>query len=185
MHLFCSELINCRHDELSCRFYPCRQQLSGSQACRLHSARRPGCFCGDAIASALAGMLLLVCSKNARFFIFLKSKLGCLAGLIVAGNNSVAGKLADYTAQQGPGNIGCFYGGAEASALAGVLLFLCLDLGIAKRVMVPCRFDPCGQQLSSGQACRLHSATRPRQHWVLLWRCCCLGSGWSAALHVQ
>lgn len=50
-------------------------------------------------------------------------------GLILAGSNSVAGKLADYTAQQGLGNIGCFYGGAVASALAGVLLFMCSRFG--------------------------------------------------------
>ena len=55
--------------------------------------------------------------------------LWCLAHLILAGSNSVAGKLANYTAQQGLGNIGCFYGGAVASALAGVLLFMCSRFG--------------------------------------------------------
>lgn len=41
----------------------------------------------------------------------------------------MAGKLADYTQQQGLGNIGCFYGGMVAVTLAGVLLLLCSRFG--------------------------------------------------------
>ena len=50
--------------------------------------------------------------------------LPLVAGLVLGGSNIVAGRLADYTQQQGLGNIGCFYGGLTAVTLAGVLLFL-------------------------------------------------------------
>ena len=56
----------------------------------------------------------------------------CHAGVVLAYSNSVAGKLADYTQQQGLGNIGCFYGGMVAVTLAGLMLFICsrfFDLG--------------------------------------------------------
>eukprot|EP00889_Picochlorum_renovo_P002821 jgi/Picre1/29851/NNA_005233.t1 len=39
-------------------------------------------------------------------------------GVILAYSNSLAGFLADKTAQQGLGNIGCFFGGATACALS-------------------------------------------------------------------
>jgi hypothetical protein len=53
-------------------------------------------------------------------------------GIILAYSNSLAGYLADVTAQQGLGNIGCFFGGATAcvvSALALVAFSVFGDLG--------------------------------------------------------
>eukprot|EP00890_Picochlorum_soloecismus_P006851 jgi/Picsp_1/991/NSC_04475-R1_major facilitator superfamily mfs_1 len=41
-----------------------------------------------------------------------------LLGIILAYSNSLAGFLADKTAQQGLGNIGCFFGGATACVLS-------------------------------------------------------------------
>ena len=41
-----------------------------------------------------------------------------LLGIILAYSNSLAGFLADKTAQQGMGNIGCFFGGATACVLS-------------------------------------------------------------------
>ena len=45
-----------------------------------------------------------------------------LLGIILAYSNSLAGFLADKTAQQGLGNIGCFFGGATACVLSIVAL---------------------------------------------------------------
>ena len=43
-------------------------------------------------------------------------------GIVLAYSNSVAGRLSDVTAAAGAGNIGCFYGGAVATALSGLAL---------------------------------------------------------------
>ena len=48
----------------------------------------------------------------------------CPAGIILAYSNSVAGKFADLTVQQGRGNIGCFFGGAGATVLSGLALII-------------------------------------------------------------
>ncbi len=46
------------------------------------------------------------------------------AGIILAYSNSVAGKFADMTVQQGQGNIGCFFGGIGATVLSGLALII-------------------------------------------------------------
>ena len=46
------------------------------------------------------------------------------AGIILAYSNSVAGRLADITARQGAGNIGCFLGGTVAVVLSGLALVI-------------------------------------------------------------
>lgn len=45
-----------------------------------------------------------------------------LLGVVLAYSNSLAGRLADLSAKRGLGNIGCFYGGAVACALAILVL---------------------------------------------------------------
>ncbi|KAK9849389.1 hypothetical protein WJX84_005290 [Apatococcus fuscideae] len=45
-------------------------------------------------------------------------------GIILAYSNSVAGKFADITVQQGRGNIGCFFGGIGATVLSGLALII-------------------------------------------------------------
>eukprot|EP00887_Chlorella_sp_A99_P003453 scaffold7.g3453.t1 len=47
-----------------------------------------------------------------------------LLGLVLAGSNALAGRLADATASRGMGNIGCFLGGATACALSATALLL-------------------------------------------------------------
>ena len=44
--------------------------------------------------------------------------------MVLAYSNVLAGRLADLTTQKGLGNIGCFLGGATASALSIVALLL-------------------------------------------------------------
>lgn len=50
-------------------------------------------------------------------------------GVILAYSNSLAGKLADVTATQGMGNIGCFFGGGIATLLSMVALALFAKFG--------------------------------------------------------
>lgn len=50
-------------------------------------------------------------------------------GVILAYSNSLAGFLADRTAQQGMGNIGCFFGGATACGLSIVALIVFSTFG--------------------------------------------------------
>ena len=52
-----------------------------------------------------------------------------LLGVILAYSNSLAGYLADRTAVEGLGNIGCFYGGAVACGLSIVALILFSTFG--------------------------------------------------------
>ena len=52
-----------------------------------------------------------------------------LLGLILAYSNSLAGFLADRTAQAGLGTIGCFYGGATACGLSIAMLLLFSTFG--------------------------------------------------------
>ena len=62
----------------------------------------------------------------------LRSLLHRHAGVVLAYSNSLAGKLTDLSLKAGYGNTGCFYGGAAATVLSGlVLLFAAkfLDLG--------------------------------------------------------
>jgi MFS family permease len=54
-------------------------------------------------------------------------------GIILAYSNSLAGFLADKTAAQGLGNIGCFYGGAVACGLSILALFLFSSFGALGR----------------------------------------------------
>lgn len=54
-------------------------------------------------------------------------------GIILAYSNSLAGFLADKTAAQGLGNIGCFYGGAAACGLSILALFLFSTFGALGR----------------------------------------------------
>ena len=56
--------------------------------------------------------------------------LSCVpAGIILAYSNSVAGRFADITVQQGQGNIGCFFGGAGATLLSGLALIVFARFG--------------------------------------------------------
>ncbi|KAK9866106.1 hypothetical protein WJX84_003968 [Apatococcus fuscideae] len=50
-------------------------------------------------------------------------------GIILAYSNSVAGRFADITVQQGQGNIGCFFGGAGATLLSGLALIVFARFG--------------------------------------------------------
>lgn len=50
-------------------------------------------------------------------------------GVILAYSNSLAGKLADMTASQGLGNIGCFMGGGCATLLSMLALALFAKFG--------------------------------------------------------
>ncbi|KAL4517857.1 hypothetical protein Ndes2526A_g02232 [Nannochloris sp. 'desiccata'] len=52
-----------------------------------------------------------------------------LLGVILAYSNSLAGFLADRTATQGLGNVGCFYGGATACGLSILALLLFSTFG--------------------------------------------------------
>ena len=52
-----------------------------------------------------------------------------IAGIILAYSNSLAGFLADRTAQQGLGNVGCFFGGATACSLSILALLLFSTFG--------------------------------------------------------
>lgn len=52
-----------------------------------------------------------------------------LLGVILAYSNSLAGYLADQTAAQGLGNVGCFYGGATACGLSILALLLFSTFG--------------------------------------------------------
>lgn len=52
-----------------------------------------------------------------------------LLGIILAYSNSLAGFLADKTAQQGMGNIGCFFGGATACVLSIIAVILFSTFG--------------------------------------------------------
>lgn len=52
-----------------------------------------------------------------------------LLGVILAYSNSLAGFLADRTALQGLGNVGCFYGGATACGLSILALVLFSTFG--------------------------------------------------------
>lgn len=54
-------------------------------------------------------------------------------GIILAYSNSLAGFLADKTAAQGLGNIGCFYGGAVACGVSILALFLFSSFGALGR----------------------------------------------------
>lgn len=56
-----------------------------------------------------------------------------LLGIILAYSNSLAGFLADRTAQQGLGNVGCFFGGATACGLSIVALILFSTFGALGR----------------------------------------------------
>lgn len=56
----------------------------------------------------------------------------CHAGVVLAYSNSLAGKLTDLSLKAGYGNTGCFYGGAAATVLSGIVLLVAanfLDLG--------------------------------------------------------
>ena len=56
----------------------------------------------------------------------------CHAGVVLAYSNSLAGKLTDLSLKAGYGNTGCFYGGAAATLLSGMVLLFAtkfLDLG--------------------------------------------------------
>ena len=53
-------------------------------------------------------------------------------GLILAGSNILAGKMADWTAAKGLGGVGCFYSGAVACVLATALLWLFQEAGNLK-----------------------------------------------------
>lgn len=65
------------------------------------------------------------------------------AGVVLAYSNSVAGKLADYTQQQGLGNIGCFYGGIVAILLSGTVLLLSSRFGdLGKEELVATKKKP-------------------------------------------
>lgn len=50
-------------------------------------------------------------------------------GTILAYSNLLAGRLADASAAQGLGALGCFGGGAAASALSMLVLALCIRFG--------------------------------------------------------
>lgn len=53
-------------------------------------------------------------------------------GVVLAYSNSLAGKLTDLSLKAGYGNTGCFYGGAAATVLSGIVLLVAanfLDLG--------------------------------------------------------
>jgi len=52
-----------------------------------------------------------------------------LLGIILAYSNSLAGFLADKTAQQGLGNIGCFFGGATACVLSIIAVIIFSTFG--------------------------------------------------------
>jgi len=52
-----------------------------------------------------------------------------LLGIILAYSNSLAGFLADKTAQQGLGNIGCFFGGATACVLSIIAVIVFSTFG--------------------------------------------------------
>lgn len=52
-----------------------------------------------------------------------------LLGIILAYSNSLAGFLADKTAQQGMGNIGCFFGGATACVLSIIAVMVFSTFG--------------------------------------------------------
>jgi len=61
-----------------------------------------------------------------------------LLGIILAYSNSLAGFLADRTAQQGLGNIGCFFGGATACSLSILALLLFSTFGsLGREDLVP------------------------------------------------
>lgn len=65
------------------------------------------------------------------------------AGIVLAYSNSVAGKLADYTQQQGLGNIGCFYGGIVAILLSGTVLLLSSKFGdLGKEELIATKKKP-------------------------------------------
>ena len=57
--------------------------------------------------------------------------------------------------------------------------------GHSKECAMPCRCGTGIQQLSGRQACRLHTATRAGQHWLLLWRHGGCHTCWSDAVHLQ
>lgn len=51
------------------------------------------------------------------------------AGFALAYSNSFAGRLSDITVKKGMGNVGCFYGGGAAAAIAAVLICLFWKFG--------------------------------------------------------
>lgn len=61
-----------------------------------------------------------------------------LPGVVLAYSNSLAGRLADISAQRGLGNVGCFYGGATACVAAILALLLFSTLGsLGREDLVP------------------------------------------------